>query len=195
MFFTYLYEIDGVPRYVGKGIEGRWIKHRKLKNALGIALREHYSKTGEWIVPTWIKSFSTEKEAIEHEKETIASIGRDITGDGPLWNKTSGGQGTSGTVYSAERRAKISASMRGRSLSEETKKKMSETLLKRDPEEVAKKLSAALTGKKRTNESKARYSESKTGEKNSFYGKTHTPEARAKIAEGNRRAWKLKKQE
>lgn len=45
----------------------------------------------------------TESESLNKERMVIKSIGRRTNGDGPLFNKTIGGNGTSGYKYSKER--------------------------------------------------------------------------------------------
>lgn len=130
----------------------------------------------------------TEPDAFQSEMLLISLYGRIDLGTGCLRNRTDGGEGLYGQVFSSEHRAKIGAFRKGRPRSKETKAKISssmkgksvrgkgwhlseETITKRSATRKGKsyhghptsemtkaKLSAANTGKKRSEESRARMS-------------------------------------
>jgi G:T-mismatch repair DNA endonuclease (very short patch repair protein) len=76
-------------------------------------------------------------------------------------------------------RAKVSAGLKGRHLSEEHKAKLSAVTRS---EEARAKMSVAAKNRYYTEETRAKLSASHRGEKNAMFGKTHTAEARAKIS-------------
>lgn len=92
---------------------------------------------------------------------------------GTFVNGYNASEGGGNARHSAETRAKISVSNRGK---------------KRPPisAETRAKMSAVRLGKKRSAETCAKISAARTGEKNPFYGKKHSVAARAKIAEAQR---------
>ena len=105
-FYVYTYFIDGVPRYVGKGVGARWKKHRRLNTHLGNALRKQKRDLGEWVLPH-ITEVPDEKCALCEEQRLIALYGREDLRQGTLWNLTDGGEGTSGRVVTKRTRQKI----------------------------------------------------------------------------------------
>lgn len=110
-FYVYTYFIEGIPRYVGKGVGSRWKKHRRLKSHLGNSLRKIKAEYGEWIIPQIIE-FNSSEEALKEEVRLIAFYGRQNIGMGPLWNLTDGGEGTVGNVVSEQTKRKISEGVR-----------------------------------------------------------------------------------
>lgn len=78
-----------------------------------------------------------------------------------LTNHTLGGEGQKGWVPTTETKAKISASLKGRSLSEETKSKLSKARTgRRVSQETRDKIRQAKLGKKHTQESRIKMSAS-----------------------------------
>jgi hypothetical protein len=102
--YQYLRE-NGTPYYIGKGKEKRaWSKYHSVKlpkNPNNIQI---------------IKENISEKEAHNFEMELIAKYGRKNNKTGILHNKTDGGEGVSGRIYtvSEETKLKISKSTKGR---------------------------------------------------------------------------------
>lgn len=89
------------------------------------------------------------------------------------YNRTIGGNGTIGYVFTEDAKNKISVSGIGRKHSEETKQKIrKKNIGKHLTEEQKKKLSEARLGRF-------------TGEDNPFYGKKHTKETKDKISKAN----------
>jgi hypothetical protein len=152
-YYTYAYlREDGTPYYIGKGNGNRAFKRTKKcikppKDKLRII---------------FLKQNLTEEEAFKHEKYMIDIFGRKDLATGILYNKTDGGQGSSGATRSLELRNKISKSLKGRIVSEKTKRKLSEIGKSRIvSEETKRKLSKINKGKVISEETKRKMSESR----------------------------------
>ena len=126
----------------------------------------------------------------EKEREFILLYGRIDLGTGTLVNKTSGGQGACGRVYTPmpeERRKRIGDASRGRKHTEEAKKLIGDAsrgnkncLGYKHTEEARKNMSKAQKGKKHTQEAKDKIGESKKGNTYTL-GKKHTQETIEKM--------------
>ena len=94
-YYTYAYlREDGTPYYVGKGKGNRaYVKH-------GL----HTVPPKERILI--LKNNLTEEDAFKHEVYMIAVFGRKDNKSGILWNRTNGGDGTSGAIMSDDFREK-----------------------------------------------------------------------------------------
>jgi hypothetical protein len=123
VFYTYAYlREDGTPYYIGKG---------KWKRAYKKSKREINPPVDKTRI-IFLKKNLTEEDAFRHEAYMIAIFGRKDLGNGILRNKTNGGEGLSGLIWSEEHKEKISNSQKGesnsfygKSHSEETRKKIS----------------------------------------------------------------------
>jgi hypothetical protein len=161
-FYTYAYlRVDRTPYYIGKG-KGRRLyeKHQK-----GISVPKDKSRI------IYLKQNLTEEEAFKHEKYMIVVFGRKDLGTGILHNKTDGGDGASGYVFSEETKRKLSEAKKGKKHSEETRRKQSERMKgennlnygKSPYEETRRKRSEANKGKKHSEETRRKQSEAKKG--------------------------------
>lgn len=142
-FYTYAYlREDMTPYYIGKGVRNRaFIKHQK-----GIQLPKDKTRI------IFLKQNLTEEEAFKHEIYMIAVFGRKDLGTGILYNRTNGGDGVSGRIFSEDQRKNIGL---------DTKKKWESGVF--------------------TESSYEKWRDASKGENNPMYGKTHTEEAREKI--------------
>jgi hypothetical protein len=99
MFYSYLYlREDETPYYVGKGCGKRAFKHKKNGDV-------HPPKDKFRII---IFPMLNEAEAFESEMALIELFGRKDLGTGILYNRTNGGDGTSGLRWSEEAKQKMS---------------------------------------------------------------------------------------
>lgn len=186
-FYVYvLFRHTGEPLYIGKGSNDRIDYHlkRRGKQNQGVRNALDFAETCGTSLP-YIKIAEnlTEAYAFELEKIFISAIGREAFG-GPLVNRTDGGEGESGKIYSAEIIEKFSKAKRGKTLTEQHKIAISKACKGRKltPEHI-ERLSAAHRGKKKkpwTEEFRARYESLKNP---GHTGHIHTEEARKKISQ------------
>ena len=96
-YYTYAFlREDGTPYYIGKG-KGRRAYDKK---------RSVFIPPKERII--FLKKNLTEEQAFEHEKYMIFIFGRKNNGSGILLNKTNGGDGASGSVWTDTRKEEAS---------------------------------------------------------------------------------------
>lgn len=171
----YVYKLlrpwNSIPCYIGKGRGPRSTYHNTVRSGhRNKHLASIYRKAGDVDLPVEIvASGLSENEAFALEIKLIAEIGRADQGKGPLANWTDGGEGTSGSKRSAafceanrargrlrgppqdtpETRAKISAALTGRKISDETRAKMREARNARGPQTEQQKQRASETMKRR----------------------------------------------
>jgi hypothetical protein len=169
-FYTYAYlREDKTPYYIGKGTGDRIYSTNRRNNP---------PKDKSRII--FLKQNLTEEEAFRHEIYMIAVFGRKDLETGILRNKTYGGDGISGYVFSEETKKKLSEAHKGKTHSEESKRKMSEVNKgKTLSEEHKRKISEAKKGKTFSEESKRKMSEVNKG-------KTLSEEHKRKISETNK---------
>jgi len=98
-FYTYAYlREDKTPYYIGKGTGGR--AHHKGKRCV------KPPKDKSKII--FLKNNLTEEEAFKHEIYMISVFGRKDLGTGILHNRTDGGDGSSGFIFTEEMKEKMS---------------------------------------------------------------------------------------
>ena len=138
-YYTYAYlREDGTPYYIGKGQGMRAYKKSKRE----INPPEDKKRI------IFLKKNLTEEQAFMHEVYMIAIFGRKDLGNGILRNKTNGGEGLSGLVWSEEHKEKIRESQKGetnsfygKKHSEVTKKKLSEAFSGKNHPQYGKTIS------------------------------------------------------
>lgn len=121
MFIYYVYAYlreDGSPYYIGKGKGKRIIQ----KNKGEVCPPKDKSRV------IYVERNLSDIGALAIERQLIRWYGRIDTGTGILRNKTDGGDGNSGLVFSEQSRKAISDSLRGRKQSAETIAKRTATM-------------------------------------------------------------------
>ena len=165
--YQYLRNVDskngsaGTPYYIGKGRERR--AYRKHEKGISVPKDKTYIQ--------FIAENISEADAFQIEVLLIHLYGRLDLGTGCLRNRTVGGDGSSGTVVSAETRKKLSLAgigeknpFFGKSHSEESNQKNREAHIgKINSEETRKKISIGGKGKKRSPETKNKIASWRTG--------------------------------
>ena len=161
-FYTYAYlREDKTPYYIGKG---SW---RRIYENKG----RPCGRPKDISRVIFLKQNLTEEEAFRHEIYMIAVFGRKDLGTGILYNRTDGGDGSSGAIVSDETKRKLSEVNKGKILSEETRKKMSESRKGKNnhnygkslSEETRRKMSEGHKGKILSEEHKRKISEANKG--------------------------------
>lgn len=173
IFYVYRLIVQGHvdPFYVGYGHGDRYVKHWSMQYLLNDRSNLHKIHTIKKALREGLEVYSeviadelTEQEAKDQEIGWIAYYGRRDLGTGCLTNKTNGGDGSSGYVWSDEARKRQSSIM---------------SRVMEDPSRRAH-LSELNTGKVMSEDTKRKISASNTGQ-------TRSDETRQKIGEANRR--------
>ena len=106
-FYTYAYlREEGSAYYIGKGETDRIYKKGKGE----VKPPKDKSKI------IYLKENLTEQEAFKHEIYMIAVFGRKDLGTGILRNKTNGGEGASGTIWTTEMRENKSINYKNKNI-------------------------------------------------------------------------------
>jgi len=145
-YYVYvIFRLNGIPCYVGKG-KGRRAEHH-ARFSHNKHLKAIYKLANGSLPLVKVRENLTDSQSCAIEIALISAIGRIDLGTGPLVNFTSGGEGLSGHIKSAETIAKLRK--------------------KRPPftDEHLKNMSLSMLGKKRSASSCAKQSATMTGMK------------------------------
>ena len=191
-YYTYAYlREDGTPYYIGKG-RGKRINN--TTRTVNLPPKERR---------IFLKQNLTEKEAFKHEVYMIAVFGRKDLETGILRNKTNGGEGLSGKIFTDEHKKKIGKETKKKwnngCFNEQTYEKWRNAARgdknnmygKTHTEEAKEKIRKTHLGRTWNDERKLKKSLSMRGEKCHFYGKTHTKEAIKKIIKRHQKLYQL----
>lgn len=118
-FYVYMYTLNGVPLYVGKGQRSRAKQHlepanvAKSKTFWGKKLRKLLR---EGLKPSleYVQLNMLEEEALKLEADLILKYGRKDLKTGILYNTCEGGFGSSGHKMSEEGKRSVSLHMKGK---------------------------------------------------------------------------------
>lgn len=168
-YYIYAYlRVDGTPYYIGKGTRDR--AYRKACHIVPLP-----ADKARIVI---MEDNLTELGALALERFYIRWYGRKDLGTGILRNRTDGGDGLVGYVYTDDHREKLSKAGRGKKHTEETKRKIAESRLGEKHPLFKKKLSE---------ETRRKMSEARKG-------RSHSPETRMKIRMTNIETKRKKKQ-
>ena len=125
LFYVYvILRLDGRPCYIGKGKGERYLFHQKVgAKHHNKHLARIYAKEGGELPVYFLHWNLTEEEALLLEVAWIEAIGRGR--NGPLANKTDGGEGFSGGKHSPATKRRMSEAQKGRVVADETRAKLS----------------------------------------------------------------------
>ena len=111
------YKFDYEPFYVGKGKDNRYHEHLRENSLKKNSYKNNKIKIiiSEKLEPITIKVKENllECQSFKFEIDLIKIIGRFDLGDGPLTNKTNGGEGTSGLIFTEQHKNRLSESGKG----------------------------------------------------------------------------------
>lgn len=155
-FYVYAYlRTDGTPYYIGKGTRRRaWEKGKR-----------EFQPPADHSRILILEGGLTQVGALALERRMIRWYGRKDLGTGILRNRTDGGDGNTGRIYSDETRRKISESNKRRGpVSEETRRKIGDANRGRKMSDEQRKLvSESNRRREQTAESRRKKSEALKG--------------------------------
>ena len=159
----------GTPYYIGKGKDARaWERHNVSippDPANIVMLAENL----------------TEADAFDQEKQLIAHWGRLDLGTGILRNRTDGGEGMSGYVFTDESKEKLSRKARKRWSDPEFKQQQSEL--------ISQAMSRPDVREKTQRNSKAQSESAEFRQKMSYNARNRSPEHQARLNDAMKTNW------
>ena len=179
-YYVYLHLLpSGDPFYVGKGVARR---ARSIKSKRSEYHRRIVNKHGEANIEILMFPRESEAEAFADEVLWIKTL---RNAGCVLCNMTTGGEGASGSVQSAEARQKIANANYGRVVTGEIREKIAKAL-RGIPlsEETKRKISEAGRGRIKSEETRRKLSNALRGRVGTNLGKKFSDEHRAKISAG-----------
>lgn len=196
IFYVYvLFRPNGIPCYVGKGKNARWIAHERAGcNHSNKHLARIIVNAGGALPKIKVREGLTEAEAIETEIALIAAIGRGNYG--PLVNLTNGGDGISGFIQTRAQHEAHLAKMNTPEIIEKCRKNATGNTVNRGRRHsiISKQnMSDGGKGKILSDEHKNAIrngmlnSETHKKVRAAYIGKTHTDRTRAKMRESQAR--------
>ena len=187
-FYSYVFFIEGVPSYVGKG------KHTRSGNAERCMKHFRAEPKSEWEqalakavcanhqVEILVQDHSSEEQAFADEVRLIALHGRRDKQTGTLYNKTDGGDGAAGTVYSTETLSRMRQQTTARWQDPVARSRLIDGVRKAmNTPEMKAMVSATHAGKKASLETRQRMSAAHFGKQKSLETRMRMSEARLRL--------------